>query len=60
MEEAEVVTSAPAEVVALAEERRQARADKDWARSDELRDEIAAQGWVIKDSKSGFDLEPKA
>ena len=33
---------APAEVIALAVERVQARADKDWARSDELRDAIAA------------------
>ncbi len=58
-EEPEVAETAPAAVVALAEERQQARTDKNWARSDELRDEIAAQGWVIKDSKGGFELEPK-
>lgn len=50
---------APSEVVALAEKRLTARAEKDWAASDTLRDEIAALGWVVKDSKGGFDLEPK-
>jgi cysteinyl-tRNA synthetase len=59
-DEPKVAASAPAEVIALAEERQQARADKDWARSDELRDTIAAQGWVIKDSKQGFALEAKS
>ncbi len=58
-DEPEKKVSAPAEIIALAEERQQARADKEWVRSDELRDQIAAQGWVIKDSKAGFELEPK-
>lgn len=48
--------SAPAEVIALAQERALARADKDFARSDELRDSIAALGWVIKDSTDGYVL----
>ena len=30
-----------------------ARQAKDWALSDKLRDEIAAQGWLVKDSKEG-------
>jgi len=47
----------PSVIVALAEERQQARADKNWVRSDELREAIAEQGWVVKDSKEGFQLE---
>ena len=37
------MTHPPADVVALADERVQARAAKDWARSDELRDRIASR-----------------
>jgi cysteinyl-tRNA synthetase len=49
----------PAEVTALAEERQQARAAKEWKRSDELRDQIAALGWTIKDGKDGAKLSRK-
>ena len=51
---------APDEVVALADERGAARADKNWARSDELRDEIASLGWQVKDTKDGYELEPSS
>ena len=44
---------APAEIVALAEERQAARKAKDFARSDQIRDELAAQGWVIEDTPKG-------
>jgi cysteinyl-tRNA synthetase len=43
----------PAEVVALAEARVQARLAKDWRKSDELRDELAARGWEARDTKDG-------
>ncbi|MDQ6861530.1 MAG: cysteine--tRNA ligase [Verrucomicrobiota bacterium] len=43
----------PAEVTALAEQRVQARLAKDWRKSDELRDQIAALGWEARDSKDG-------
>ncbi len=46
----------PPEVQALADERTQARADKNWKRSDELRDQIAALGWNVKDTKDGLKL----
>jgi cysteinyl-tRNA synthetase len=48
--------SIPAEVLALVEERQQARAAKEWKRSDELRDAIAATGWDVKDTKQGPKL----
>ena len=50
---------APSEVIALAEERLVARKNKDWAKSDELRDKIAALGFVVKDGKDGYALEKK-
>jgi cysteinyl-tRNA synthetase len=48
-EEAEV----PVEITALAEARVQARLAKDWRKSDELRDELAARGWEARDTKDG-------
>lgn len=44
------------EVIALAEERLAARATKNWAESDRLRDRIAARGWTVQDSKEGYTL----
>ena len=49
----------PQEVKAIADERFIARQNKDWAKSDELRDKIAALGYVIKDSKDGYTLTKK-
>ena len=43
----------PAEVQAMLEQRAAARKEKNWAESDRLRDEIAAAGWIVKDSKEG-------
>lgn len=54
--EADVV---PAEVLALVQEREKARAAKEWKRSDELRDQIAALGWIVKDTKDGSKLTRK-
>ncbi|MDR1691327.1 MAG: cysteine--tRNA ligase [Rickettsiales bacterium] len=47
----------PTEVQKLLDERAMARANKDWAKSDELRDRIAEQGFVVKDSKDGQSIE---
>jgi cysteinyl-tRNA synthetase len=47
----------PEDVKKLAEEREVARGKKDFGRSDELRDEIKAKGWVVRDGKGGFRLE---
>jgi cysteinyl-tRNA synthetase len=49
---------APADVHELAERREQARAERDFAAADELRDEIAALGWEVRDGPGGFDLIP--
>jgi cyanophycinase-like exopeptidase len=44
------------EVIALAEKRLQARANKHWEESDQLRTQIAALGWMVQDSKEGYEL----
>jgi len=47
----------PADVKKMADERLEARKDKNWAKSDELRDELLGKGWVVKDTKDGYELE---
>ena len=44
---------------ALADEREAARAARDFARSDELRDEIARRGYTVRDTAQGPDLVPR-
>ncbi len=39
--------------------REEARASKDFARADELRDELAAMGWEVRDSAEGPRLVPR-
>ena len=43
----------PDDVKAMLDQRAAARAAKNWAESDRLRDALAAQGWLVKDSKEG-------
>jgi cysteinyl-tRNA synthetase len=50
---------APAEVVELAERRRQARAARDFDEADRLRAEIEAAGWEARDVADGFQLVPR-
>jgi cysteinyl-tRNA synthetase len=47
---------APAEVVALAEQRQAARAATDFAGADRLREVIAELGWEVRDVAGGFEL----
>ena len=44
------------EILNLLEQRKQARAKKDFAESDRLRDAITELGWVVKDTKEGQQL----
>src|SRR3954447_24978745 len=50
---------APPDVVALAQQRAAARADRDFAAADRLRDDIASAGWLVVDTADGYDLRPK-
>lgn len=47
---------ADAEVQALVAARQAARAAKNWAESDRLREEIAKRGWIVQDSPQGPKL----
>lgn len=49
----------PLEIKLLADQRLEVRKNKDWAASDELRDQIAEKGWIIEDKKDGYELTPK-
>lgn len=55
----EPLAQLPPELMDLVEERQQARASKDWATSDRLRDELAARGVAVKDTKEGVTWEYK-
>ncbi len=46
----------PADVKAVAEERQAARAAKNWAKSDLLREKLKELGYAVKDSKDGYTL----
>ena len=46
----------PSEITELAEKRKQAREDKNWEESDKIRDEIKSKGYIIKDSKEGYEI----
>ncbi len=54
---AEKTEEIPAEVVAVAAERWNARLAKDWAKSDLLRNQLAEMGYSVKDSKDGYELK---
>ena len=50
----------PEDIKAIAEERFLARQNKDWAKSDELREVLSQKGYLVKDAKDGYTLSKKA
>ena len=58
--EAQVEIIVPAEVAQLARERENARRERNWKRSDELREKISAFGWDVRDTKDGPKLTRRA
>jgi cysteinyl-tRNA synthetase len=52
--------SIPPEIQALLAARDAARKGKDWPASDQLRDQMAALGWDVKDTKEGQRVTPRA
>jgi cysteinyl-tRNA synthetase len=54
---AQTEVEAPAEIIALFEARQAARKAKDFKRSDAIRDELKAKGWVIEDTPKGARLK---
>lgn len=46
----------PAEIQSILDERAAARAEKNWGKSDELRDKLKELGYIVKDTKQGQQL----
>jgi cysteinyl-tRNA synthetase len=49
----------PPDVQQLVEDRDAARAEKDFAKSDEIRDRLTALGWEVMDSAEGTTVRPR-
>jgi cysteinyl-tRNA synthetase len=57
--EADTVSDIPAEIIQLAEKRKEAKAAKDFKLADELRQQIKDKGYELLDKKGGeFDIKP--
>lgn len=59
LEQTHADKSIPDDIAALAQSRWEAKQSKDWAKADEIRQELDTRGWMIKDRKDGFDILPK-
>jgi len=53
------IAGPPPDVERLVRERTEARARRDWRRSDELREAIAKLGWSVEDTAAGPRLTPR-
>ncbi|MBQ5987968.1 MAG: cysteine--tRNA ligase [Oscillospiraceae bacterium] len=49
----------PAEILELAEQRKNARKEKNFALADELRDKIASMGYIIEETRQGTKIRKK-
>jgi cysteinyl-tRNA synthetase len=56
---ADAVSGPPPEVDRLVAERGQARAQRDWKRADEIREELGALGWAVEDTAAGARVTRK-
>ena len=50
----------PAEIAELVRQREEARLAKDFQKSDQLRDELSARGWEMRDTKEGYMITQRA
>jgi cysteinyl-tRNA synthetase len=50
------IVEIPKEITTLAEERWQAKLQKNWEKSDEIRSQIEAMGYIIKDSGDSYEV----
>ncbi len=50
----------PEEALRLLEQRQEARASKDWAKADAMRDALKEMGYAVEDTKQGAKLKPLA
>mgnify|MGYP001399628151 CR=1 FL=1 len=47
----------PMDILKLADRRKEARKQKDWALSDAVRDELRSKGWIVEDTPNGQKLK---
>ena len=47
----------PEEIQKIVEQRKKAREEKNWSKSDELRDKLKEKGYLVKDMPDGMKLE---
>ena len=50
----------PENIQLLADQRWQAKAERDFAQADDLRAKIAEEGWLVVDRPDGYELTPKS
>lgn len=55
-----MTVNVPADIRSLADERWAAKAEKNRLRADQLREELAHKGWVMKDGQDGYTLAVSA
>ena len=55
----EAQSDIPEEILALVEERKQARAEKDFGKADALRDLIQSKGYIIEETRQGTKITKK-
>ena len=55
--EGEELQEIPEEIITMAEERKQAKINKDYTLADELRNKIQEKWWIIKDNKDWYELQ---
>ena len=49
----------PSEIIEKAEQMQSARKEKNWAVADAIRAELLAQGYIVKNTKDGYEIEKK-
>ena len=54
--EKEETIELPEDIIQLVEERKKARENKEWKKSDELRDKLIDLGYTVKDTKEGMEI----
>ena len=47
----------PSEILELAQKRKEARKNKDFALADSIRDEIAARGYIVEETRQGTNIK---
>lgn len=52
-------TDIPAEIIEMADKMQEARKEKNWAVADELRGKISDLGYIVKNTKDGYEIDKK-